>query len=122
MGLRLYEQFKKKHLSFVQPSKLSKKAPEEDATELCISIPLKSSASGKDQRELDENFIKVVEYEYAIRYLETIGVEPNPKNIQKMLKDNPLSSCHLVSGYNNSGSMADVIYIYPNKKSKKNFE
>lgn len=122
MGLRLYEQFKKKHIAVSHQSKLTKQGPEEDTTEMCIAIPLKSAANSKENNELDENFIKVVEYEYSIRYLESIGVQPNPKNIQRLLKEKPLSSCECVSGYNNSGSSAEVIYIYPNKKTNKNFE
>lgn len=71
---------------------------------------------------MNEEFIKVIEYEYAVRYLEILGIEANPKMIANILKTNPLSSCELSSGWNNSGSLADVLYIYPNKKKKKSFE
>jgi hypothetical protein len=52
---------------------------------------------------LNEEFIKVIEYEYAVRYLEAMGIEPNQKMIQNLLKNQPLSSCELSSGWNNSG-------------------
>ena len=47
--------------------------------------------------------MKVIEYEYAVRYLEIIGIEANPGNIQRLLLKQPLSSCELSSGWNNSG-------------------
>ena len=71
---------------------------------------------------MNEDFIKVIEYEYAVRYLEVLGIEANTRMIASILKTNPLSSCELSSGWNNSGSLADVLYIYPNKKKKKSFE
>lgn len=80
------------------------------------------NSQGAKPKELDETFIKVIEYEYAVRYLELMGIEPNPKMIQNLLKANPLSSCELTSGWNNSGSLADILYIYPNKRKKKTFE
>jgi hypothetical protein len=67
-----------------------------------ITIPLKNSTNSKPQ-ELNEDFIKVIEYEYAVRYLEILGIEPNAKMITNLLKSNPLSSCELSSGWNNSG-------------------
>jgi len=53
--------------------------------------------------ELDENFVKVIQYEYAVRYLEILGIEPNPRNIGNLLKEAPLSSCDFQPGWNNSG-------------------
>ena len=38
------------------------------------------------------------------------------------MKSQPLSSCEIVSGWNNSGALADVLYIYPMKKEKKTFD
>ena len=72
--------------------------------------------------ELDDNFVKVIQYEYAVRYLEQIGIEPNPKNITNLLKHAPLSSCEFSPGWNNSGWLADMLYIYPNKVKKQSFE
>ena len=57
-----------------------------------------------------------------MRYLEQIGIEPNSKNIANLLKTAPLSSCEFSPGWNNSGWLADVLYIYPNKLKKQSFE
>jgi hypothetical protein len=54
--------------------------------------------------------------------LEQIGIEPNPKNIANLLLHAPLSSCEFSPGWNNSGWLADVLYIYPNKVKKQTFE
>lgn len=67
-----------------------------------IAIQLKNSQGGKPQA-LTEDFVKVIEYEYAVRYLEIIGIEANAGNIQRLLSKQPLSSCELSSGWNNSG-------------------
>jgi hypothetical protein len=62
--------------------------------------------------------VKVIQYEYAVRYLEKIGIEANARNIQRLLKTQPLSSCEFSPGWNNSGWLADVLHIYPNKIKK----
>ena len=66
--------------------------------------------------------MKVIQYEYAVRYLEQMSIEPNAKNIANLLKTAPLSSCEFSPGWNNSGWLADVLYIYPNKVKKQTFE
>jgi hypothetical protein len=85
-----------------------------------IAIPLKGGR-GK-QVELNENFVKVIEHEYAVRYCEYMGVNPTVKMISNVLKTAPLSSCEMTSGWNNSGWLADVLHIYPNKAKKYTFE
>jgi len=73
MSLRMFEEFQKKNTS----QRMSKTSPGNNGSEeICIAIPLKNS-SGNKPKELDENFIKVIEYEYAVRYLEHMGIEPN---------------------------------------------
>ena len=52
---------------------------------------------------LDETFIKVIEYEYVTKYLERMGSEATSKNIYNLLKNHPLSSCEISTGWNNSG-------------------
>ena len=71
---------------------------------------------------MDDDFVKVIQSEYAVRYLEQIKIEPNAKNIANLLKHAPLSSCEFSPGWNNSGWLADVLYIYPNKIKKQSFE
>lgn len=72
--------------------------------------------------ELDDNFVKVIQYEYAVRYLEKMGVEANARNIARLLKTQPLSSCEFAPGWNSSGWLADILYIYPNKVKKQSFD
>ncbi|CAI2360728.1 unnamed protein product [Moneuplotes crassus] len=111
---RLFEQFQKKN-TVPKVSKVSSKSKPE---EVVIAIKLKSNADKRT--ELDDNFVKVIEYEYAVKYLEIMGVSPSPKMIAMLLKNHPLSSCELSSGWSKTGWLADVIYIYPNKKAKQN--
>ena len=59
--------------------KVNKKA-NKGTEEIVIAIPLKMSTQGKP-KELDEAFIKVIEYEYAVRYLELMGIESSTKMI-----------------------------------------
>jgi hypothetical protein len=46
----------------------------------------------------DEDFIKAVEKEYAVRYLEQIGVNGTQNNIDMFLEKTPISSCEIVPG------------------------
>ena len=86
-----------------------------------ITIPLKSGKGKK--AELDSNFIKVIEYEYAVKYLELMGIDPSTKMITQLLNHCPLSSCELKSGWSNTGRLADVLFIYPNKRGfSQNYE
>ena len=48
--------------------------------EIVIAIQLKNSQNGANHK-LTEEFVKVIEYEYAVRYLEQIGIEANSVNI-----------------------------------------
>jgi len=72
--------------------------------------------------KINEEFIKVIEHEYAVKYLEQMGTAATTQAIQRLLKTQPLSACEIVSGWNNSGALADVLYIYPLKKDKKTFD
>jgi hypothetical protein len=118
---RLFEDFQKKNtgkfVSFESlVPKVSKVTSKTLPKDLVIAIPLKSNS---DKRvELDDNFVKVIEYEYAVKYLELIGVSPTPKMISELLKNHPLSSCELSSGWSKTGWLADVIYIHLCPKSK----
>jgi len=75
---------------------------------------------GKNQ-ELNDEFVKVIEYEYAVKYLEYMGIEPSTKMITDLLKNTPLSKCTIESGWSNTGWLADVLYIYPKKRNPKTF-
>jgi hypothetical protein len=94
MGSRLYDEFMKKlkvpmqQRNFLRKDKKGHDDFSRLATEeLVICIPLKGGGSGSGQQvELDDNFVKVIQYEYAVRYLERMGIEANPKNIARLLK------------------------------------
>ena len=42
----------------------------ESNDKFCITIPLKNSQNMRGQVKLDEEFIKVIEHEYAVKFLE----------------------------------------------------
>ena len=46
------------------------------------------------------NFVKIIEQEYATRYLESMNIEPTHANIQKILEKYPLKNCEIVGGWN----------------------
>ncbi len=52
---------------------------------------------------IDEAFVQAVEYEYAVKYLEHLGIEPTAKNIQIVLAMAPFKDCKIVSGWESSG-------------------
>ena len=72
--------------------------------------------------KLDDDFIKVIQNEYAIKYLQQIGLMATQMNIECVLKQAPLSACEINAQWNNSGWLADSIIIEPNKQKKKTFE
>lgn len=71
----------------------------------------------------NSNFVKIIEQEYATKYLESLGIESTTKNIQMILKNYPLKHCQITAGWNSSGLYADTITIVvrskPGKKDKK---
>ena len=48
------------------------------------------------------NFIKLLETQYASKYLETMDIEPSQKNINTVLKFYPLMKCQISSSWNDS--------------------
>lgn len=75
----MYEEFMKK----TNPQKNIRAYKSREMDEICIAIPLKGGR-GK-QVELNENFVKVIEHEYAVRYLEHMGINPTVKMISNVL-------------------------------------
>lgn len=59
----------------------------------------------------DPAFLKILEQEYATRYLENLGVEATQKNIYKILKENPLENCEIIESRLNGGLHTDTITI-----------
>ena len=89
-----------------------------DNDEFIISIPLKGGKNKK--RQLDDKFAKVIELEYAVRYLEYMGINPTKNAIIRLLKSNPLSNCEISSSWNSTGWLADQLIIYP-MRTKNSF-
>lgn len=86
--------------------------------EFIITILLKG---GKGKKcELDAEFAKRIENEYAVRYLEYMRINPTHNAIIRLLKTNPLSSCEMSSTWNSTGWLADQVIIYP-MRTKKSF-
>jgi hypothetical protein len=59
----------------------------------------------------DPAFLKILEQEYATRYLENLGVEATQKNIHKILRENPLENCEIIESRLNGGLHTDTITI-----------
>lgn len=73
-GPRLYDSFMQKNNLYARDKTNSFL---KNGSEMCISIPLKTSQKDNGKKyELNEEFIKVIEYEYAVRYLEILGINP----------------------------------------------
>ena len=102
MTNRLFEDFEKNNTAFKHRKFNSDQQAELD--KFCIKIPLKNSQNMRVENiKINEEFIKVIEHEYAVKYLEMMGTAANNRAIQRLLKTQPLSSCEIVSGWNNSG-------------------
>ena len=71
-GNRLFYEFEKSNTAFKH-----RKFNQDQQAELdkfCIQIPLKNSQNmKKDNIRINEEFIKVIEHEYAVKYLEMMG-------------------------------------------------
>ncbi len=52
---------------------------------------------------IDDAFVRAVEYEYAVKYLEYLGIDPLPKNISTILTMAPFKDCKITPGWESSG-------------------
>lgn len=67
-------------------------------------IEVKIKPMGLDaDKLLTEEVMKVLRHEYASKYLEIMGIEPNSKNISTLLKMKPLSQCKIETGGSSGG-------------------
>eukprot|EP01017_Pseudomicrothorax_dubius_P049279 TRINITY_DN9142_c0_g1_i3.p1 TRINITY_DN9142_c0_g1~~TRINITY_DN9142_c0_g1_i3.p1 ORF type:complete len:433 (+),score=126.17 TRINITY_DN9142_c0_g1_i3:47-1345(+) len=80
-----------------------------------FKIRLRSNQDAK----LNENFVGVIEKEFASKYLESLGIEPTSKNINMVLRNYPLKNCHITAGWNNAGMLADTITIVARREKSK---
>jgi hypothetical protein len=84
MSARLYELFAKQNKNTIGTKCKTdydekREGPQET---FCISIPMKNSTKMRSEKiQLDERFIKVIENEYAVRYLEYMGLQPTQQSI-----------------------------------------
>jgi hypothetical protein len=83
---------------------------------ITIKIPLKG---GTEPKELNENFINALKREYAVRYLEKMGVDATPNMIRKFLKEAPLKACDIQGNWSSSSWLADTVMIYPSGNANK---
>jgi len=65
---------------------------------------------------VDNSFVRAVEYEYAVKYLECLGIEATPKNISNILTLAPFKNCLIVPTWETSDEVASTFIIYPNYK------
>ena len=84
MTNRLFEAFEKNNQAFKH--RKFNKTDEDDIEKFCITIPLKNSTNLRQQIHLDEEFIKVIEQEYAVKYLERNGNAATTQAIHRLLK------------------------------------
>ena len=75
------------------------------------------------EKALIESILKQVEVDYAVQYLESVGVSSNQANVSFLLDNYPLSKCELESsGWDVMTEMVDTISITPvDSKRKGNF-
>ena len=77
MTNRLFEEFEKNNTAFKHRKFNTDQQVELD--KFCIKIPLKNSQNLRSESvKINEEFIKVIEHEYAVKYLESMGTMATP--------------------------------------------
>ncbi len=72
MTNRLFQEFEKNNTAFKHRRHNGDQQAELD--KFCIKIPMKNSQSMRVENiKINEEFIKVIEHEYAVKYLEQMG-------------------------------------------------
>ena len=66
---------------------------------------------------IDETFVKKLEKEYAVKYLEHLGIEANIKNIKTIVGMAPLKKCFIAPVWESSGEVASAVNVYPSGKN-----
>ena len=67
---------------------------------------------------IDDGFVRAVEYEYAVKYLEHLGIEPSQNNREIILKMAPFKDCLITPAWESSGELASAFNIYPAWKTE----
>lgn len=77
MTNRLFEEFESKNTAFKH--RRFNNDQQADLDKFCIKIPLKNSQNMRSENiKINEEFIKVIEHEYAVKYLESMGTTATP--------------------------------------------
>lgn len=63
-----------------------------DSGDIEILLPLETRHNTKVNAA---QYAKFVKHEFAVKYLESIGVTPSPSNIQSVLKQFPINKCKI---------------------------
>ena len=66
---------------------------------------------------LNDSFVNAVEHEYAVKYLESLGVETTQKNLGIIYSMAPFKKCGFVPSWEHSNDLASKFEIYPGTKS-----
>jgi len=62
--------------------------------------------------------VRAVEYEYAVKYLEHLGIEATRKNIRIILAMAPFKECKITPGWEGSNEVPSAFHIYPSLGKK----
>lgn len=80
MSTRMFEAFEKKNTAFKH--RKNNTDQQDEYNKFCIKIPLKNSQQVRPETiKINEEFIKVIEHEYAVKYLESMGNTATTKAI-----------------------------------------
>ncbi len=66
--------------------------------------------------------MRLIEQEYASKYLETLKIDTTQRNINLILKYHPLKKCKINASWNSSGLYADTISIIAKNNKKTQSE
>eukprot|EP00826_Nyctotherus_ovalis_P042367 TRINITY_DN4349_c0_g1_i3.p2 TRINITY_DN4349_c0_g1~~TRINITY_DN4349_c0_g1_i3.p2 ORF type:complete len:171 (-),score=27.47 TRINITY_DN4349_c0_g1_i3:166-678(-) len=64
-------------------------------------------------RTIDDKFVRAVEAEYAVKYLEYLGIEPTKKNAAILLATAPFKECRITPGWENTEEAPSSFVVYP---------
>ena len=83
------------------------------------SLSLSLSISQEVDIASKPNLVKILEQEYASKYLESLNIEASQKNIAMILRMYPLKNCEITASWkNDAGLYADTITIVSRKSDK----
>lgn len=75
-----------------------------------FAIPMRSR---EKPMEITSEHHPALESEYAVRYLEKIGVTPTPENMKLVTTYAPIDQCRVTAAWKSRGWVADTLYVTP---------